>query len=68
MLIFIDDYSWISWLYLLQAKLYAFDSFVKFKELMEKYFDYHIKKFQIDHGGEFTSNEFKELYKKYGIK
>lgn len=48
MLIFTDDHSIISWLYLLQVKSDAFDCFVKFKALVEKEYDYFIKKLKTD--------------------
>lgn len=60
MLIFTDDYFWMSWLYLLQEKFDAFDYFIKFKELVENYFDYTLKKFQIIKVGKFISHKFKE--------
>lgn len=68
MLFFIDDYFRMIWLYLLQAKSYAFESFVKFKALVEKQSSYYLKKFQTNHGGEFTLNEFNTFYNKHGIK
>ena len=36
--------------------------------LIENHIKRKIKTFRSDNGGEFTSNEFKELYKKSGIK
>ena len=39
----------------------VFNKFKEFKTLIEKYTEKKIKIFQSDNGGEFTSNEFKEL-------
>ena len=38
-----------------------FSKFKEFKALIENYIEKKIKIFQLDNGGEFTSNEFKEL-------
>jgi len=43
----------------MHTKSYAFETFVKFKLFFKKQSGYNLKKFWIDHGGEFTSNEFK---------
>lgn len=59
MLIFTNDYSWMSWLYLLQTKSKAFDTFIKFKTLIEKQLGFHLNNFQKYYGDEFISNNFK---------
>lgn len=58
----------MSWLYLLQAKWYAFDCFAKFKTLVENQSSYRIKKLRTAWGVEFISNEFKDFCNKHGIK
>ena len=45
-----------------------FNKFKEFKALIENHTENRIKTFQSDNGGEFTSNEFKELCKDSGIK
>ena len=57
---FIDDFSRKTWIYFLKNKDEVFSKFKEFKSL--------IKTFQSDNGGEFTSNEFKELCRDSGIK
>ena len=46
----------------------VFNKFKEFKALIENNTEKNIKTFQSDNGGEFTSNEFKELCKDSGIK
>eukprot|EP00253_Pinus_taeda_P034618 PITA_34618 len=64
---FIDDFSSNTWIYFLKKKSEAFDRFKEFKALVENQTEKKIKVLRIDNGGEFCSNEFEELYKKYGI-
>ena len=46
----------------------VFSKFKEFKALIENHTEKKIKTFRSDNGGEFTSNEFKELCKDSGIK
>ena len=45
-----------------------FSKFKEFKTLIENHIEKKMKTFRLDNGGEFTSNEFKELCKESGIK
>ena len=56
---FIDDFSKKSWVYFLTYKAYVFSVFKQFITSVEKAYGLSIKCLRIDHGGEFTSNEFK---------
>ena len=46
----------------------VFSKFKEFKALIKNHTEKKIKTFRPDNGGEFTSNEFKELCKDSGIK
>ena len=54
--------------YFMKNKDEVFRKFKEFKALIENHTKKKIKNFQSDNGGEFTSNEFKELCKDSGIK
>ena len=57
--LFIDDYSKFSWVYLIKYKFDVFDIFKYFKAYVETQFDSKIKVLRSDGGGEYTSNAFK---------
>jgi hypothetical protein len=65
--VFIDNYSRFSWIYPLHKKSDTFACFVKFKSLVENLLSMKIKTFQFDGGGEFTSNQFKQILHSNGI-
>ena len=62
---FIDDFPRKTWIYFLKNTDEVFRKFKEFKALIKNYIE---KKIRLDNGGEFTSNEFKELCKDSGIK
>ena len=53
---------------LVKEKNEVFNKFNEFKTLIENPTEKKINTFRSDNGGEFTSNEFKELIKYLGIK
>ena len=65
---FIDDFSRKMWIYFIMNKYEVFNGFKIFKTLIKNHTEKKINTFQLDNGGEFTSNEFKELCKELGIK
>ena len=60
---FIDDFSRKTWIYFMKNKDEVFSKFKEFKALIENHTEKKIKTFRSDNGGEFTSNEFKDLCK-----
>jgi len=57
--IFIDDYTRFCWLSSISHKSNVYSTFVNFKLLVEKQFNYTIKQFQSDNRGEYCSTIFK---------
>nr|KYP75006.1 Retrovirus-related Pol polyprotein from transposon TNT 1-94 [Cajanus cajan] len=65
---FIDDFSRKTWVYFLKEKLEVFETFKKFKVMVEKETSKFIKAVRSDRGGEFTSVEFNKYCEEHGIK
>ena len=63
-----DDFSHNTWIYFLKGKNELFSKFKEYKALVKNQIDRKIKTLQSDNGGEFTFEEFKELYREFGIK
>nr|GEZ30886.1 ribonuclease H-like domain, reverse transcriptase, RNA-dependent DNA polymerase [Tanacetum cinerariifolium] len=63
----LDDYSRYMWVYFLNTKDQAFDTFKEFKKSIENELRTTLKILRTDQGGEFTSNEFTQYCKKNGI-
>jgi hypothetical protein len=53
--------------FLLNSKSDVFETFVKFKCLIENLFSLKIKQLQIDGGGEYTSHNFTKFLSTHGI-
>lgn len=66
-MLFIDDYSRMTWVTFLQDKSQAFEIFKIFQKMVEKESGYKLKCLRSDKSGEFTSNEFTDYCEKYGI-
>jgi transposase InsO family protein len=66
-LLFVDDFSRFSWLYLLKHKSDVFSIFKSFKATVENQFSTQIKFLRTDCGGEYTSNEFTAFCTSSGI-
>jgi hypothetical protein len=67
-IIFIDDYSRKTWLYLMKTKDEVFSKFQEFKVEIENLTNKNIQTLRTDSGGEYTSKEFIAFYKSAGIK
>jgi transposase InsO family protein len=57
-IIFLDDFSRITWVYFIKEKYDALIIFQQFKVVVEKKSGYVLKTLHTDRGGEFTSNDF----------
>ena len=66
--IFIDDYSRKTWLYLLKTTNEVFSKFQEFKAEIENLTSKKIKTLRTDNGGEYTSKEFVAFCKLTGIR
>jgi len=66
-ILFIDDFSRMTWVYFLKAKLEVFGIFKKFKALVEKQSGKQIKVLRSDRGKEYTSREFDKFCEDEGI-
>jgi len=66
-IIFVDEYSRMLWLYLINAKSDALKFFQKFKALSEKQSVKQLKILRTDGGGEYTLKDFESYYISQGI-
>lgn len=60
-LIFIDDYSRMTWVYFMKSKSEVLSKFKIFKPYVENQSETRIKRLRTDGGGEFLSKEFIKL-------
>ena len=67
-ILFIDDFSKMTWVYFLKAKSKVFGIFKKFKALVEKQSGKQIKVLRSDRGKEYTSREFDKFCEDESIK
>jgi transposase InsO family protein len=66
-MLFIDDYSRMTWVYFLSYKSEAFGLFKRFKAMAETQTGARLKALRSDRGGEFQSKEFKQFCEKEGV-
>lgn len=67
-LTFIDEFSRMTFGYLLEHKDQTFDMFKEFMALVENQTNLNIKMLRSNNGSEYVSNEFNEFCAKHGIK
>ncbi|KAK4382827.1 Retrovirus-related Pol polyprotein from transposon TNT 1-94 [Sesamum angolense] len=65
-ILFIDDYSRMTWVYFMREKSEVFKVFKKFKNLVEKQSGRSIKVLRSDRGKEYNNLEFDKFYKEEG--
>ena len=64
---FIDDYSRVTWVYLLKFKSEFFDAFKDFHKLITNQFSSKLNILQSDNGTEYTSNNMSNYLSNHGI-
>ena len=67
-LLFIDDFTRMTWVYFLANKAQTFDVFKKFKSMVEMESGCKLKVLRSDNGREYTSNRFNVFCEDMGIK
>ena len=65
--IFVDDYSWFTWLFLLKHKNEVLSVFKHFKSMVETQFSSKLKILRTDNGSEYINNDFKSFCSISGI-
>jgi hypothetical protein len=68
MLHFIDDAARKTWVYCIRQKIDVFDTFKKWKTLVENETRKRLKCLRLDNGGEYCSKEFDNYFSYYGIR
>lgn len=58
----LDDYSKVTWIYLLQNKKQVFQNLVNFIALCNNHFEKTIKCFRIDNGAEIVQQQCRDLF------
>jgi transposase InsO family protein len=66
-ILFINDYSRMTWVYFMRQKSEVFNIFKKFKCLIEKQNGCFIKVLRSDRGKEYTSNQFHKFCEDEGM-
>jgi hypothetical protein len=67
-MLLVDDYTRMTAVCFLRNKSEAFENFKVYKKMVENQMDLKIKCLRSNNGGEFTSKEFMDFFRKHGIK
>jgi transposase InsO family protein len=67
-MLLVDDYRRMIEVFFLRNKSKDFEKFKVYKEMVENEMDSKIKCLRSDNGGEFTSKEFMDYFRRHGIK
>ena len=65
---FIEDFTWMCWVYLLKAKYQAFDTFRNFHLWIKNEAQLNIGTLQTNNGGEYPSQYFEKYLQENDIK
>ena len=66
-LIFVDDFTRMTWVYFMRQKSDVFSIFKKFQNFVERQSGYLMKVLRSDRGGEYNSNEFNKFCEDIGL-
>uniref|UniRef100_A0A2N9FJA4 Integrase catalytic domain-containing protein n=1 Tax=Fagus sylvatica TaxID=28930 RepID=A0A2N9FJA4_FAGSY len=66
-LVFVDEFTKFTWVYLLKHKSDTFHTFTQFQAMVHTQFSLPIKTIRTDCGGEFTSNQFNQFCASKGM-
>jgi transposase InsO family protein len=66
-LVFVDEFTKFTWVYLLKHKSDTFHTFTQFQAMVHTQFSLPIKTIRTDCGGEFTSNQFNQFCDSKGM-
>lgn len=67
-ILFIDDFTRMTWVYFMRQRSEVFSIFKKFKNMVEKQSGYYIKTLRSDRGKEYNSKEFDKFCEDEGVK
>ncbi|KAE8915761.1 hypothetical protein PF005_g28154 [Phytophthora fragariae] len=67
-LVLVDDFSRMLWVYFLKKKSEALDKFIEFKAEAENLSGKRVQELRTDNGGEYTSKVFAKYLKDHGIR
>jgi len=68
MLIFIDGFTRLTWVYFVKHKSEVLNKLMEFKETVEGELGSRIRRLRTNNGGEYTSEEFLSFCRQHGIK
>jgi hypothetical protein len=66
--VFIDDFSWKSWIFFMKTKGQVFSRFQEFKALVENHTGKKIRVLRLNNGGEYTSKDFMDFCVGEGVR
>ena len=65
--VFVDDYTRMTWLYLLKHKDEVFAVFQSFHTMVQTQFSTKIKILRSDNGGEYVNHQFQAYFNSHGL-
>ena len=65
--LFIDDFTRLTWVVLLKKRDVVFSAFIAFHSLIRTQYDACVKIFRSDNGGEFVNHSFRDYFQQHRI-